>query len=57
VQPDEVVEQFSLDWDSKRDRWNGYDPNDYAKQFEGPGSAARGGKGPRCARRAHLTLG
>ena len=29
IQADEVVQDVSLGWDAKRDRWNGYDPKDY----------------------------
>lgn len=31
IKADEVVQEFSLDYDGKRDRWNGYDPNTYNK--------------------------
>ncbi|CAN0828974.1 Pre-mRNA-splicing factor SLU7-A [Linum grandiflorum] len=30
IAPDEKVETFELDYDGKRDRWNGYDPTSYA---------------------------
>ena len=52
-QPDEVVEEFDLDWDSKRDRWNGYNPDDYSQQLEGGWNAVlhgRGGQGGAHAR-------
>jgi pre-mRNA-processing factor SLU7 len=29
IQADEVVQDVTLSWDAKRDRWNGYDPKDY----------------------------
>ncbi|KAF8849689.1 pre-mRNA-splicing factor SLU7 [Acephala macrosclerotiorum] len=29
IQADEVVQDVSLGWDAKRDRWNGYDPKEY----------------------------
>ncbi|KAM0941703.1 putative transcription factor interactor and regulator CCHC(Zn) family [Dioscorea sansibarensis] len=29
IAPDEKVESFELDYDGKRDRWNGYDPSTY----------------------------
>mmetsp|Transcript_57467 Transcript_57467/g.136646 ORF Transcript_57467/g.136646 Transcript_57467/m.136646 type:complete len:568 (-) Transcript_57467:73-1776(-) len=31
LQPDEYVEDLNLDWDGKHDRWNGYQPDDYAE--------------------------
>lgn len=34
IKADEVVQDIQLDWDSKRDRWNGYDANEYLKQVE-----------------------
>ncbi|CAK7215600.1 mRNA splicing protein [Sporothrix eucalyptigena] len=30
IQPDELVEDVHLSWDAKRDRWQGFDPRDYA---------------------------
>lgn len=29
IQADEIIQNVELDWESKRDRWNGYDPSDY----------------------------
>jgi len=29
IQADEVVQDVSMGWDAKRDRWNGYDPKEY----------------------------
>mmetsp|Transcript_54302 Transcript_54302/g.115879 ORF Transcript_54302/g.115879 Transcript_54302/m.115879 type:complete len:668 (-) Transcript_54302:50-2053(-) len=29
LMPDEYVEDLELDWDGKRDRWNGFQPEDY----------------------------
>lgn len=29
IAPDEKIEQFELDYDGKRDRWNGYDAASY----------------------------
>ncbi|WWC62548.1 pre-mRNA-splicing factor SLU7 [Kwoniella dejecticola CBS 10117] len=29
IAPDEVIQSFASDYDSKRDRWNGYDPSSY----------------------------
>ncbi|EOA18098.1 hypothetical protein CARUB_v10006554mg [Capsella rubella] len=29
IAPDEKIETFELDYDGKRDRWNGYDPSSY----------------------------
>jgi len=31
IAPDEKVESFELDYDGKRDRWNGYDPSTYTR--------------------------
>ena len=34
IQADEVVQDIKLGWDAKRDRWNGYDPQDYRNVIE-----------------------
>lgn len=34
IAPDEKVETFELDYDGKRDRWNGYDASSYALVIE-----------------------
>ncbi|KAK7513340.1 Pre-mRNA splicing Prp18-interacting factor-domain-containing protein [Phyllosticta citriasiana] len=34
IEADEVVQDVSLGWDAKRDRWNGYDPQEYMKVVE-----------------------
>ncbi|XP_072961505.1 pre-mRNA-splicing factor SLU7 [Typha angustifolia] len=34
IAPDEKVEMFELDYDGKRDRWNGYDASTYARVIE-----------------------
>jgi pre-mRNA-processing factor SLU7 len=34
IAPDEKVETFELDYDGKRDRWNGYDATTYARVIE-----------------------
>lgn len=34
IAPDEKIETFELDYDGKRDRWNGYDPATYARVVE-----------------------
>ncbi|KAI2620556.1 Pre-mRNA splicing Prp18-interacting factor-domain-containing protein [Hypoxylon sp. NC1633] len=34
IQADEVVQDVSLGWDAKRDRWNGYDPKEYSAVVE-----------------------
>ncbi|KAG8499796.1 hypothetical protein CXB51_006177 [Gossypium anomalum] len=34
IAPDEKIETFELDYDGKRDRWNGYDPSTYARVIE-----------------------
>ncbi len=35
IRSDEVVQDFNLSWDGKRDRWNGYDATDHMKMMEG----------------------
>lgn len=34
IQADEIVQDVDLDWDEKRDRWNGYDPKEHDKVVE-----------------------
>ncbi|KAF5738936.1 splicing factor-related family protein [Tripterygium wilfordii] len=34
IAPDEKIESFELDYDGKRDRWNGYDASTYARVIE-----------------------
>ncbi|CAO3630833.1 unnamed protein product [Cunninghamella echinulata] len=34
IQADEIVQDVDLDWDEKRDRWNGYDPKEHDKVIE-----------------------
>ncbi|CAM8976718.1 unnamed protein product [Rhodiola kirilowii] len=34
IAPDEKIETFELDYDGKRDRWNGYEPATYARVVE-----------------------
>nr|DAD19892.1 TPA_asm: hypothetical protein HUJ06_021355 [Nelumbo nucifera] len=34
IAPDEKIETFELDYDGKRDRWNGYDASTYARVVE-----------------------
>ncbi|CAN6452080.1 unnamed protein product [Victoria cruziana] len=34
IAPDEKIETFELDFDGKRDRWNGYDASTYARVIE-----------------------
>lgn len=34
IAPDEKIETFELDYDGKRDRWNGFDPSTYARVIE-----------------------
>ena len=36
IAPDEKIEQFDLDWEGKHDRYNGYDPTEYAKARTDP---------------------
>ncbi|KAJ3110233.1 mRNA splicing protein [Phlyctochytrium bullatum] len=34
IAPDEIIQDVNLGFEAKRDRWNGYDPNDYLKIVE-----------------------
>ncbi|GBG92225.1 hypothetical protein CBR_g54768 [Chara braunii] len=34
IAPDEKIESFELDYDGKRDRWNGYDPSTYSRVID-----------------------
>jgi len=34
IRPDEIIEAFELDYDAKRDRYNGYDPEMYEEVIE-----------------------
>ncbi|KAG5513348.1 hypothetical protein PMAC_001411 [Pneumocystis sp. 'macacae'] len=34
IQADEVIYEINMTWDSKRDRWNGYDPREHQKIVE-----------------------
>ncbi|KAH0435611.1 hypothetical protein IEQ34_026560 [Dendrobium chrysotoxum] len=34
IAPDEKIETFELDYDGKRDRWNGFDPSSFARVVE-----------------------
>lgn len=34
LMPDEYVERLELDWDGKRDRWNGFQPDDYKEVID-----------------------
>ena len=34
IQPDEIIQDISTNYDAKRDRWNGYDPAEYGKVYE-----------------------
>lgn len=35
IQADEIIQDFKFDWDSKRDRWAGYDAREHMKKVEG----------------------
>jgi pre-mRNA-processing factor SLU7 len=34
IEADEVVDKVDLNWDAKRDRWNGYDPKEHRRVVE-----------------------
>ncbi|CAB4401295.1 pre-mRNA-splicing factor SLU7 [Rhizophagus irregularis] len=34
IKADEIIQEIELDYDSKRDRWNGYDPSEHAKIYD-----------------------
>ncbi|BFZ65011.1 mRNA splicing protein [Saitoella coloradoensis] len=34
IQADEVVKELDMGWDAKRDRWNGYDPEEHRRVVE-----------------------
>lgn len=34
IKADEIIQNPDLDWDEKRDRWNGYDPAEHDKVIE-----------------------
>ncbi|CAO3654143.1 unnamed protein product [Mucor fragilis] len=34
IKADEIIQEVDLDWDEKRDRWNGYDPKEHDKVIE-----------------------
>mmetsp|Transcript_136714 Transcript_136714/g.380994 ORF Transcript_136714/g.380994 Transcript_136714/m.380994 type:complete len:587 (-) Transcript_136714:205-1965(-) len=34
LMPDEYIETLELDWDGKRDRWNGFQPDDYKEVID-----------------------
>lgn len=34
IQPDEIIQDIKLDFDGKRDRWNGYDNSEYKKSVD-----------------------
>eukprot|EP01097_Dermamoeba_algensis_P006387 TRINITY_DN4003_c0_g1_i1.p1 TRINITY_DN4003_c0_g1~~TRINITY_DN4003_c0_g1_i1.p1 ORF type:complete len:302 (+),score=74.51 TRINITY_DN4003_c0_g1_i1:60-965(+) len=34
LRPDEIIQEISLDFDGKRDRWNGYDPTNHVSVIE-----------------------
>lgn len=33
IKPDEIIQDIQLDYDGKRDRWNGYDNSEYKKHI------------------------
>lgn len=35
IRPDEVIAEIELDWDGKRDRWNGYDASAHLQRIKG----------------------
>nr|CAG8495316.1 4034_t:CDS:2 [Entrophospora candida] len=34
IKADEIIQDIELDYDAKRDRWNGYDPSEHVKIYE-----------------------